>query len=220
MRPSPNKEIKNEKLLFLKRLLKNPKALGAVMPSSKVLGNLVAQHVDVNDETYVVEVGAGTGSLTRSLLASGIKPSRLVVIELDVELCDYLRTQFPDVCVIQGNAASLQDLLPSYTHGKIATIISGIPLINLSRDELMCLFKSFQSVIDKNGHIIQFTYGPLSPFPHKKFGLRGVRLGFVIRNVPPATVWSYSFVGNCVGSTLPTTSSKFKLLRLKSKIKN
>ncbi len=188
-----NKITKNEKLLFLKRVLKNPKALGAVMPSSKALGQFVCQHVNNDNDVYVVEVGAGTGSLTKTLLESGLCQSKLIVIELDPELTQYLREKFPHITIIQGDATNLLSLLPDYTHGNVTTIISGIPLMNLNKDEQKQLFDAFRSVMNSEGKVIQFTYGPTSPLCNRRLGINSSRLGLVLKNVPPATVWSYTF---------------------------
>ncbi len=180
-------------MLFLKRLIKNPKALGAVAPSSKALAEMVARHVRVSTETYVVEVGAGTGRFTRGLLDAGLNADRLIVVELDRELCQYLENNFPDITIIQGDATQLDQLLPPEVVCNVETIISGIPLINLNKEEQLDLVTAFQNTLSPTGHIIQFTYGPVSPLSHKKLGLVATRLGHVFRNVPPATVWSYTF---------------------------
>src|SRR3546814_14885407 len=56
--------------LYFRRFLKNPVGVASVTPSSPALGRLVAQHVCREDDEYVVELGRGTGALTRALLAS------------------------------------------------------------------------------------------------------------------------------------------------------
>jgi phosphatidylethanolamine/phosphatidyl-N-methylethanolamine N-methyltransferase len=185
--PSKNQE----NILFFKRLLKNPKALGAVVPSSVALAQMIAQNVILTEDGYVLEVGAGTGRFTSSLLEAGIPADRLFVIELDRELSHYLTQKFPYVTVINGDASKLDSLLPPHICSKIDTIISGIPLINLNKQEILGLVASFRDVMQPKGHILQFTYGPLSPLPHRKLGLKAKRVGSILMNMPPATVWSY-----------------------------
>ncbi len=191
----------HENLLFLKQLLKNPKALGAIAPSSKALTEMIAHHVKIDDNSYVVEVGAGTGRFTRGLLKTGIDPTRLIVVELDAELCAYLKQHFPDIKIIQGDATLLHDLLPPDVVNNVHTIISGIPLINLNKHEQSALVSAFKNTLSPIGQILQFTYGPISPLSHKKLGLTATRLGHVFFNVPPATVWSYTFHEQAIPKT-------------------
>ena len=120
-----------EAKLFFLRALRNPLQLGALTPSSRYLGALLARYAVVDDASPIVEIGAGTGSLTRALIKAGISPERIYAIELDLELAAYLKTSLPGVNVIQGNAANLSHILPSEIIGKIHRVVSGLPMINI-----------------------------------------------------------------------------------------
>ncbi|MBM3468267.1 MAG: methyltransferase domain-containing protein [Alphaproteobacteria bacterium] len=183
---------RNENLLFLKRVLKNPKALGAVTPSSIALSNFICQHVETTQDSFVVEIGAGTGRFTRSLLRYGVKPTQLFVVEMDPELCGFLTQHFPNVTVINGDARNLLDILPPHIIGKVSTVISGIPLVNLSETIQASIVGACFSVLAEGGQMLQFTYGPISPVSSQKLGLRKKRLGHVLWNFPPAVIWSYT----------------------------
>src|SRR6266700_3646147 len=61
--------------LFLKRWLRRPLAMGAVMPSGRLLAAAMAKTTKAVLEGrpgHVVELGAGTGEVTKALLAAGI----------------------------------------------------------------------------------------------------------------------------------------------------
>src|SRR3954466_5094278 len=88
-----------EELLFIRRWLANPLKVGALLPSSPFLARLVARHVKFGPDDAVVEVGAGTGAVTEALIQAGIPPDRLFVIEIDADMCTYLRRQMPQVQV-------------------------------------------------------------------------------------------------------------------------
>ena len=65
-------------------------------------------------------------------------------------------------------------------------------MVNLSfEDQSQIVEGCFQSLTFE-GKLLQFTYGPLSPLPSRKLGLKQKRLGHVLFNFPPATVWQYS----------------------------
>lgn len=182
---------RDENLLFIKQLIKNPKSVGAIVPSSTALANLVSQYVTVNDDEYVVELGAGTGRLTQALLRSGIPTRQIMLIEVDRIMCDFLRHNLPGIAVIEGDAACFSQLIPEHLIGKIKTVVSGIPMINLPLHQQKNIVDSVFSVLSPGGYLLQFTYGPVSPLPVKKLGLCKKRLGHVFFNFPPATIWCY-----------------------------
>lgn len=182
----------SENFLFLKRLIRNPRSLGAIVPSSKTLARFICRHIEYKEGDFIVEIGAGTGRFTRAILQSGIPESRLIVLELDSELAHYLRGNFPGVLVIEGNAAILETLIPEEAIGKVRTIISGIPMVNLPQKAQREIMDSCFRILGDGGHVLQFTYGPVSPIPVKSFGLFASKLGRVLQNIPPATVWRYS----------------------------
>jgi phosphatidylethanolamine/phosphatidyl-N-methylethanolamine N-methyltransferase len=183
---------RQERLLFIKNFLKNPKSMGAVAPSSNALGRLICNSLRVQSDSYVIEIGGGTGSFTRALIKGGVQPTNLVVIEIHPELCAFLKKKFPDVLVIQGDATHLRDILPPHIMGHVSAVISGIPLLNLSEQEQRALLDSSFDVMDDDGAFLQFTYSPISPLKGiKNIDVVQKRLGRVLWNIPPATVWQF-----------------------------
>ena len=180
-----------EGLLFLRRWLANPLKVGSVIPSSPALGRRVARQVQIGKDQVVVELGAGTGPVTKSLLKAGIPPERLFVIEIDPDMATFLRRQIPQAQVILGDATRLSDLIPRQWHGKVSTVISGIPVLPLPIAFQKRLLESCFEVMAPNGRILQYTYALGSPLPAAKLGVKGKREGVVFLNVPPASVWSF-----------------------------
>ncbi len=189
--PEPVIRKRDENLLFLRQLMKNPKSLGALFPSSNMLANFITSHVDLVADYLIVEIGAGTGRFTQALLRAGVTPDKLVIVELDPAMCVFLRKNFPNVMVVEGDAKDLKNLLPAQIVGSVTTIISGIPMINLSADEQIGVAEACFSILSETGSLLQFTYGPMSPLSSKKLGLRKKRLGHIFLNIPPAVVWRY-----------------------------
>src|SRR3546814_710149 len=119
--------------LYFRRFLKNPVGVASVTPSSPALGRLVAQHVCREDDEYVVELGCGTGAITRALLAGGVPPERLIAVDLDRELLAVLRHELPDITVLECDAARITQCLPAGEVGTGGTVICGIPVSLLPR---------------------------------------------------------------------------------------
>jgi phosphatidylethanolamine/phosphatidyl-N-methylethanolamine N-methyltransferase len=183
-----------EGFLFLRRWLAHPLKVGAVLPSSPALARLVAKQVPLRTDQAVVEVGAGTGSITKALLERGVSPERLFVVEIDADLCAFLRKQLPQVQVINGDASRLSEMLPSKWLGRISTVISGIPMVTLPLPLQQRFIDAWFKVMAPEGKMLQYTYSLVSPLPEAKLGVKGRRQGLAVLNVPPAWVWSYELV--------------------------
>lgn len=187
-----NQLLKEERKLFFMRCLRHPLRLGAVLPSSKTLTDLVSRHATLNPDGIIVELGGGTGRLTRSLLEAGIPSEKLYVLELDPELGEFLRRAMPQVKnVIIGNACDLPNLIPQEYVGKVKTVISGMPMTTMPMEIQRRILKAAFEVMSPDGQLLQYTYRPVSPLSAEKHGLYKKRIGVAFKNVPPATVWQY-----------------------------
>ena len=197
MKPSDAQaETGQEEILFLRRWLAHPLKVGALLPSSPFLARLVARHTRIGDDDVVVELGAGTGAVTKALLNSGIPKERLFVIEIDADMCTYLRKWYPQAQVIHGDAGTLHEILPSKWRGKVATVISGIPMITLPDDLQTRLIRSWLGELQPGGRMLQYTYSLVSPIPQEKFGLSVKRAGMTFLNLPPASVFKYEKIAS------------------------
>jgi len=191
--------------LFLSRVLRNPRRLGAVAPSSRHLGALLAKYASFDDHSPVVELGGGSGSITRALIRGGIDPARIYVIELEPELANYLKISMPLVNVIQGNATDLPHILPPAIIGKVHRIVSGLPMINIPQVVHGQILESCFRIMAPDGAYLQYTYSPRSSINAKAFQLNKKRLGTVFLNLPPATIWGYTKQSFSEESAFPFT---------------
>jgi phosphatidylethanolamine/phosphatidyl-N-methylethanolamine N-methyltransferase len=178
-------------LLFFRSLLSDPLKIGALAPSSPRLSRLMASRVDPA-QSSVLEIGAGTGAITRALLHTGLCPERLFVIERDPELAAFLRVRFPYVKVHCGEAIHAARILSVESVERVETIVSSLPLRNLPQCDQLELVRAMISALSHRGQIIQFTYGAGCPIPYRRLGLDAERLGRVWMNFPPATVWRFT----------------------------
>jgi phosphatidylethanolamine/phosphatidyl-N-methylethanolamine N-methyltransferase len=178
-------------VLFFRRWLANPLQMGSVIPSSHALCRCVVRHTQRAADEAVLELGAGTGVVSRALLEGGVPPERLIVVEIVPEMAAYLRDQLPGVLVIEGDARLLPSLLPRFWHGRIGTVICGIPLVLLSLAEQRRFIDAFETVAPGCG-FLQYSYRFTSPLPWREHGLTPKREAWTPMNFPPATVWRYT----------------------------
>ena len=180
-----------EVALFFLRWLQAPGRIGAVAPSSRHLGRAMARQVAVNGSDPVIELGGGTGSVTRALLEAGIAPERLVVVEKDERLYRLLRARFPELRIVKGDARRLRRLLAPLGIGKAAAVVSSLPLISLPRQACLRIVAESFALLGEGRPFVQFTYGPVSPLARERMGLRGRLTARIWANLPPASVWRY-----------------------------
>lgn len=176
--------------LFLRRWLANPLQMGSIIPSSPALGRRVARLVERHEDEFVLELGAGTGAITRALLASGVPAERLVVVEIVPEMAAHLAQALPGVRVLQADAFDLARSLPDWMHGRIGTAICGIPLVLLPRERQARFVQQVEAVAPGRGFLL-YTYCITSPLPYRALDLAPERKAWTPLNFPPASVWRY-----------------------------
>jgi len=180
-----------ETALFLSRWLKAPHRIGAVAPSSRYLARAMARQIDFGCAGPVIELGGGTGSITRGLLAAGLPPERLVVVERDERLYRLLVERFPELRVLRGDAARLVALLRPLGIERAAAVVSSLPLLSMPKRLRHRIVTQAFAVLGEQGRLVQFTYGLLSPLPEREFRVAGKLATRVWRNFPPASVWRF-----------------------------
>jgi len=183
--------------LFLKRWLRQPFAMGAVVPSGRLLAEAIARttlDVMADRPGHVIELGAGTGEVTKALLAARIDPHRLALVERDAELARFLRGHFPGPKIIEGDAARLQHLLAGHGVREVAAVVSSLPLLSLPAEVVNGIVEGAFEAMPPGGALVQFTYGPKPPVPRalrERLNLFGTSSKRIWRNVPPAVVWTF-----------------------------
>ena len=184
--------LKEERRLFFKRWLKHPGQLGTLAPISLRLAKKAAACIENPQSLRIVEIGAGSGRLTRALLEHGVCPSRLKVVELDGELAAFTQKTLPHVDVIHGDASQLKTLLPSKWIGNIDLVFSTIPLMCLEESMRACIINASFDVLNDKGAIFHLTYYPKSPISHMiPCGVHQQKMLSVVANIPPAFIWHY-----------------------------
>ena len=177
-------------LLFFRRWLANPLQMGSVVPSSAALCSRIARQVRRSSDEAVLELGAGTGVISRALLASGVPPERLIVVEIVAEMAEHLRSVLPGAQVITGDARQLAELIPRHWHGRIGTVVCGIPLVLLPLREQRRFIAAIEAVAPGRG-FLHYSYCVTSPLPWRKHALAAHREAWTPLNFPPASVWRY-----------------------------
>lgn len=177
-----------EMAVFLGELLREPGGVAAIAPSSAA----TAQRMTLGLETAegpVVELGPGTGSFTRAILARGVAPGRLTLLETSARFCAELAREFPGVRVLNRPA---QDIARIGLEG-VGAVISGVPVLARPRIQRAVVGEALK-VMRPGGFLNQITYSPRPPINAEmraELGLDVEDLGVVWANVPPAHIFRF-----------------------------
>ena len=173
--------------LFTKALCSGPQAVGAACPSSRHLADYMASQAMASRNGYIVELGAGTGVVTAALLARGLPPERLIVVEKSPLLAEHLRERFPEVTVLEGDAAQLATLL-GWRAKRVSTVVSSLPLKSLPKMTVDRIGSELDAILPKGATFIQFTYSLRCRAIDWAQDVTCLHSHTVWRNVPPARV--------------------------------
>ena len=164
---------------------------GSVIPSSRFLVSAMCEQIDFQSASLLVELGPGTGVMTRSILAKMSKQCRLVSIELNSAFIEQLNSEFcgTQARIVQGSAEDLSQHLQGYDTPLADCIISSLPLYNMPTRLKMRILQACKKNLKAGGHFIQIQYS-LADRKIIQHYFDDVKTDFVLMNFPPAFVYT------------------------------
>ena len=185
----PKLRLVDDEVRFIASWLQNPLKVGAVSPSGRALAGAIAAEVDPAVPGPVVELGPGTGPVTEALVARGVAPERLVLVEYDPEFCTLLRRRFPGATVVQGDAYALAGTLKGVVREPLSAVVSCLPLMTRPLSVRMRLLAAAMRMLRPGAPYVQFTYAMAAPIPSRRYRITSSPR--IWKNIPPARVWIY-----------------------------
>lgn len=181
----------DEELRFFKGWIDKPRAVGSIVPTSGVTARRMASVVDPSSGLPVLELGPGTGVITKAILQAGIRPEDLWSIEYSEDFVRHLRRDYPGVNIIQGDAFDLDETLGDKRGTVFDSVISGVPLLNFPVAKRVAYVEDLLDRIPAGRPVVQITYGPVSPVPPGRGNYTVEHFDFILRNIPPSRLWIY-----------------------------
>jgi phosphatidylethanolamine/phosphatidyl-N-methylethanolamine N-methyltransferase len=181
----------DEEIRFFKGWQRDKKGVGALLPTSSVTARRMASVIDMSSGLPVLELGAGTGVITKAILERGVKPADLVSIEYASHFYELLRKKFAGVDVRNGDVFELDTVLADRRDQMFDSVISAVPMLSFPLERRIALMKNLLARVPPGRPVIQITHGPMSPLPAMPEAYEIVHYDFVVRNLPPAQLWLY-----------------------------
>lgn len=151
----------------------------------------------------VLELGAGTGAITQSLLNALPPSSTLIVFEINRRFWRHLKRSFrdPRLVLINANVANMDAELKRRGYERVDAVVSSLGLGFMSEDQRQTIFQRLMPFVHEETiltqyqyiHGLQFANGRLrrlSLRPTLNRYFRSVQSKIVWRNLPPACVFT------------------------------
>ncbi len=176
--------------VFFALWVQKPLRIAAANPSGVRLADAMATQVDLTRPGPVLELGAGTGSLTRGLIRAGCPPERIIALEGEPDLAAILREKLPGVTVVEGDATRLGQH-PAIRAMQLCSVVSSLPIKWFSPEQQEAVVRPCLDRLGRGGRFIQLTNAFRSPLAMQQLGISGCEVARVWLNLLPAQIWSY-----------------------------
>jgi len=176
---------------FLRGWVSKPRSVGSIKPTSEQAARLMASIIPANSELPVLELGPGTGAITKAILEAGVPPEKLICVEYNSGFLSHLQKTFQSVTFISGNAFDLASALENHREQKFAAILSGLPLLNFPAASRVKLVSDCIDLMPEGSPFIQLCYGLKAPVPALPGAYTVSPTRWVLGNIPPARFWVY-----------------------------
>lgn len=184
----------NENIEFLQAFLKNPLKVGSIAPSSPELAQKMIEGIFPHEDSIILELGVGTGAITKFLQDVIPNQESYLGIELDRKLVKSLKINYPQMRFVCGNACDVFALHQKSKLGKVGFIICCLPFVSLPNEvgekilveidkfmEQGCVFRTFQYA---HGYYFPSAI-KLREHMRERYG-KAKRSQLIVKNVPPA----------------------------------
>ncbi len=155
--------------VLIRHFLKNPTTVGTVWPSSTALCRELVNGINIDKAQSVVELGPGTGVVTKQIIANMHDNAHFFAIELNEAICKSFSKKLPDIKIYNDSAANLKQLLEDEKLTEADCVISGLPWASLPMQVQNEILDAIIECLPKGGYFTTFAYlqGTLLPAARK-----------------------------------------------------
>jgi phosphatidylethanolamine/phosphatidyl-N-methylethanolamine N-methyltransferase len=189
--------------LFFQESMRAWGPTASMFPSSRFLANALTRPIDFRSARTVVELGPGTGAVTKEILKHLRPDGKLLAIDINPTFIAHLRATChdPRLVLLRGSATDLLSLLASHDISSVDAVVSSLGLTGMEHRARMFILRQIGACLASHGTMTQYQYAGHFEIPRLRLGgfnearflrrfFADVSVGHVIRNLPPALVFT------------------------------
>lgn len=181
-------------LEFVKAALRNPLEVSTIFPTSHALAETLLNHADIARADRVVELGCGTGAITEHLEPKLARPDSYFGVELDAQMVEYLRENYPDLKFEIGFAENISEWL---AEASVDVVVSSLPWTVFDFATQRRTIDAIVRVLKPGGSFLTYICANALLMPRARSFLKLLHSEFEFvhrsplewRNIPPAFVY-------------------------------
>jgi phosphatidylethanolamine/phosphatidyl-N-methylethanolamine N-methyltransferase len=188
---------------FVAEALADFPTVGAIAPSSRYLTRAMLEPLCLETARVAVELGPGTGVMTRALLNALPRDATLLAFEINDRFTRYLRATVrdPRLVVMNAPAEALQKELSRRGYPRVDAILSSLALGFMSDRQRHGLLSEISASLSDRGIFTQYQYLHALQFSDRQLSkldllrllgryFRSVQRKIIWPNLPPAFVYA------------------------------
>lgn len=145
-------------LRFFKHFVSRPGEVGAVSASSEALASVMTARAGVRGASSVLELGPGTGAITRCIETQRSESSDFFAIEMNSEFVSFFQERFPHLRIVQGSASDATRHLSEAGMGCCDAIVSSLPFASFEGGTQDAILSEVLEALTDEGRFVTFTY--------------------------------------------------------------
>jgi len=190
-RPDPKLVTWSDRAVFLREFLRHPRQVASIIPSTRFLARRVIDALEPTRVRTVVELGPGTGGMTRALLASLPAEARLLAVEINPSFAARVRRIGDDrLLVAVGSAEELPAILEANGLSRPDAVVCGLPFSMLGAERSDRIIAAVDRSLATGGRFVAYHIrGLLETLARPHFG-EG-EAAFEWRSFPPMRIYRW-----------------------------
>ncbi len=181
----------NSRMVFIQEFLKHPFQIGSVIRSSRSLERRVARTAGVASANVVVELGSGTGGITRELLRGMPQHAKLLSIEINPHFHALVGSIEDERLIAHlGSASDLTEIISLYGLEAPDAVVSGIPFSTMSPEAGSQILEAVASLLAPGGRFVAYQVSNRVATLCEPF-LGSGQAATELLNIPPLRVFQW-----------------------------